>query len=57
MEDSEDWLVEKTHTAVNENDFYEAKCWLITAKCLYPLNFKVQVRSHLIYCIIVFSVL
>ena len=44
MEDCEDWLVQKTHNAVNEKDLYEAKCWLITAKCLYPLNFKVQVN-------------
>ena len=43
VEDCEDWLVQKTHNAVNEKDLYEAKCWLFTAKCLYPLNFKVQV--------------
>lgn len=49
MEDCEDWLVQKTHNAVNEKDLYEAKCWLITAKCLYPLNFKVQVC--LTFCI------
>jgi hypothetical protein len=48
VEDCEDWLVQKTHNAVNEKDLYEAKCWLITAKCLYPLNFKVQVITHLL---------
>ena len=45
VEECEDWLVQKTHNAVNEKDLYEAKCWLFTAKCLYPLNFKVQVSS------------
>ena len=42
--DSQDWLVRKTHHALKEKDLYEAKCWLVTAKCLFPLNFKVQVQ-------------
>ena len=42
--DVQDWLVKKTHRALKEKDLYEAKCWLITAKSLFPLNFKVQVN-------------
>ena len=41
--ESQDWLVEKTHGALKEKDLFKAKCWLITAKSLFPLNFKVQV--------------
>ncbi|XP_046853187.1 integrator complex subunit 10-like isoform X2 [Xenia sp. Carnegie-2017] len=46
--DNEGWLVQKTHYAVNEKDIYDAKCWLVTAKCLYPSNFKVQYEAYLI---------
>ena len=38
--DAQDWLVKKTHRALKEKDLYEAKCWLITAKSLFPLTSK-----------------
>lgn len=37
------WLVERARQSLRENNPYEAKAWLITAKTLYPKDFGVQV--------------
>lgn len=50
MEDlgsSSQWLVERARQSLRENNPYEAKAWLITAKTLYPKDFGVQVSSEL----------
>lgn len=39
------WLVERARQSLRENNPYEAKAWLITAKTLYPKDFGIQVRS------------
>lgn len=40
---STQWLVERARQSLKENNPYEAKAWLITAKTLYPNDFGVQV--------------
>lgn len=37
------WLVERARQSLKENNPYEAKAWLITARTLYPKDFGVQV--------------
>ena len=49
--DSTQWLVERARQSLKENNPYEAKAWLITAKTLYPKDFAVQVAS--LYLIVV----
>ena len=39
------WLVERARQSLKENNPYEAKTWLITAKTLYPKDFGVQVSA------------
>lgn len=41
------WLVERARQSLRENNPYEAKAWLITAKTLYPKDFGIQVGSEL----------
>lgn len=41
------WLVERARQSLKENNPYEAKAWLITAKTLYPKDFGVQVSSQI----------
>ena len=38
------WLVERARQSLRENNPFEAKAWLITAKTLYPKDFGVQVK-------------
>lgn len=38
------WLVERARQSLRENNPFEAKAWLITAKTLYPKDFRVQVK-------------
>ena len=45
MDSSAAWLVERARQSLRENNPYEAKAWLITAKTLYPKDFGIQVRS------------
>ena len=45
MDSSTAWLVERARQSLRENNPYEAKAWLITAKTLYPKDFGIQVRS------------
>lgn len=45
MGSSTAWLVERARQSLRENNPYEAKAWLITAKTLYPKDFGIQVRS------------
>ena len=44
VDSSTQWLVERARQSLKENNPYEAKAWLITAKTLYPKDFGVQVR-------------
>lgn len=48
MDSSTTWLVERARQSLRENNPYEAKAWLITAKTLYPKDFGIQVRSLVI---------
>lgn len=48
MDSSTAWLVERARQSLRENNPYEAKAWLITAKTLYPKDFGIQVRSLVI---------
>ena len=41
------WLVERARQSLKENNPYEAKAWLITAKTLYPKDFGVQVSLQI----------
>ena len=41
------WLVERARQSLRENNPYEAKAWLITAKTLHPKDFGIQVGSEL----------
>lgn len=43
FDSSTQWLVERARQSLKENNPYEAKAWLITAKTLYPKDFGVQV--------------
>lgn len=43
VDSSTQWLVERARQSLKENNPYEAKAWLITAKTLYPKDFGVQV--------------
>lgn len=45
---STQWLVERARQSLKENNPYEAKAWLITAKTLYPKDFGVQVSLQII---------
>lgn len=60
--DSTQWLVERARQSLKENNPYEAKAWLITAKTLYPKDFGVQVVYKSTFgtsrcvCVIVFEV-
>ena len=49
-----EWLVERARQSLKENNPYEAKAWLITAKTLYPKDFGVQVSLQ---CAVFISVL
>ncbi|KAJ7326017.1 Integrator complex subunit 10 [Desmophyllum pertusum] len=40
------WLVERARQSLRENNPYEAKAWLITAKTLYPKDFGVQYEAY-----------
>ena len=44
---STQWLVERARQSLKENNPYEAKSWLITAKTLYPKDFGVQVSLQI----------
>lgn len=44
---STQWLVERARQSLKENNPYEAKAWLITAKTLYPKDFGVQVSLQI----------
>ena len=46
VDSSTQWLVERARQSLKENNPYEAKAWLITAKTLYPKDFGVQVSLH-----------
>ena len=43
VDSSTEWLVERARQSLKENNPFEAKAWLITAKTLYPKDFGVQV--------------
>ena len=43
VDSSTHWLVERARQSLKENNPYEAKAWLLTAKTLYPKDFGVQV--------------
>ncbi|XP_068732945.1 integrator complex subunit 10-like isoform X3 [Montipora capricornis] len=40
------WLVERARQSLKENNPFEAKTWLITAKTLYPKDFGVQYEAY-----------
>ncbi|XP_029186140.2 integrator complex subunit 10-like isoform X2 [Acropora millepora] len=40
------WLVERARQSLRENNPFEAKAWLITAKTLYPKDFGVQYEAY-----------
>nr|XP_058956330.1 integrator complex subunit 10-like [Pocillopora verrucosa] len=40
------WLVERARQSLRENNPYEAKAWLITAKTLYPKDFGIQYEAY-----------
>lgn len=39
----EDYVIHRAKIALNDDPLF-AKAWMITAKCLYPNNFGVQVN-------------
>jgi len=41
------WLVNRAKQSLKDNNIFEAKSWLLTAKTLYPKDFHVQVRKKL----------
>ena len=43
------WLVERARQSLKENNPFEAKTWLITAKTLYPKDFGVQVKQGFLH--------
>ncbi|XP_020611748.1 integrator complex subunit 10-like isoform X2 [Orbicella faveolata] len=45
---STQWLVERARQSLKENNPYEAKAWLITAKTLYPKDFGLQYEAYTI---------
>ena len=47
VDGSTEWLVERARQSLKENNPYEAKAWLITAKTLYPKDFGVQVSLQI----------
>jgi len=51
---STQWLVERARQSLKENNPYEAKAWLITAKTLYPKDFGLQVSLQCAVFICVF---
>lgn len=53
---STQWLVERARQSLKENNPYEAKAWLITAKTLYPKDFGVQVSLQIFMCSSMISV-
>ena len=54
LDSQSQWLVERARQSLRENNPYEAKAWLITAKTLYPKDFGIQVGSELaIKCLFV----
>ncbi|KAM7450919.1 Integrator complex subunit 10 [Porites harrisoni] len=46
MDSSTAWLVERARQSLRENNPYEAKAWLITAKTLYPKDFGIQYEAY-----------
>ncbi|XP_078380144.1 integrator complex subunit 10-like [Oculina patagonica] len=46
VDSSTQWLVERARQSLKENNPYEAKAWLITAKTLYPKDFGVQYEAY-----------
>lgn len=44
----EDYVIQRAKLALKKSDPLYAKAWMITAKCLYPDNFGVQVNKFLV---------
>lgn len=43
----EDYVIQRAKLALKSDPLY-AKAWMITAKCLYPDNFGVQVSKQIL---------
>ncbi|KAK3726896.1 hypothetical protein QZH41_016682 [Actinostola sp. cb2023] len=41
-----EWLVERAKQSLKQNNIFEAKSWLLTAKTLYPKDFHVQHEAY-----------
>jgi len=44
------WFINTARTLESDGNICAAKSWLLTAKTLFPKNFKIQVELN--YCII-----
>ena len=44
------WVVDQCKRRLKEKDKYGAKAWIITARSLYPKDFRVQVELKYKHC-------
>ncbi|KPI93815.1 Integrator complex subunit 10 [Papilio xuthus] len=42
-----DYIIIRAKQAQSENNIYSAKAWMLTAKTLFPTNFKIQFEAYL----------
>ncbi|XP_013133694.1 PREDICTED: integrator complex subunit 10 [Papilio polytes] len=42
-----DYIIARAKLAQSENNIYAAKAWMLTAKTLFPTNFKIQFEAYL----------
>lgn len=47
MLSDEDFIIMRAKKAQQENNIFSAKSWMLTAKTLFPTNFKVQFEAYL----------